>query len=85
MSNLVLEPKPKAKAKISAAEEERRREALRQADAHNRIEGKFPSPQAAPFLKLLCVVTSSVMKSSRAFTRFIASADLWPATPLPTD
>jgi hypothetical protein len=31
--------------KISAAEIERRREAVRQADADNRIEGQFSSPE----------------------------------------
>jgi hypothetical protein len=31
------------KQKISAAEVDRRREALRRADAHNRIEGQFPT------------------------------------------
>ncbi|MFN7921955.1 MAG: antitoxin VbhA family protein [Bryobacteraceae bacterium] len=35
-----------AKQKISAAEMERRREAVQWADAHNRIEGQFPSPQS---------------------------------------
>jgi hypothetical protein len=39
----VISPK-KAEAKISVEEMERRREALRQADASNRIEGLFPSP-----------------------------------------
>lgn len=39
---VITETKPK----ISTAEMERRREALRQADAHNRIEGQFPSPQS---------------------------------------
>ncbi len=39
----VIAPK-KPKAAISAEEMERRREALRQADASNRIEGLFPSP-----------------------------------------
>ena len=34
----------KAKARITAEEMERRREALRQADASNRIEGLFPNP-----------------------------------------
>lgn len=41
MSPSIIESKPK----ISAAEMERRREALRRADAHNRIEGQFPSPE----------------------------------------
>ena len=41
----VIAPK-KPKAKISTEEMERRREALRQADASNRIEGLFPSPAA---------------------------------------
>ncbi len=43
MSDLAVEPKPKTKAKITAAEMQRRREALRQADAHNRIEGQYPT------------------------------------------
>jgi len=37
----------KSKPKITAAEMLRRREALRQADAHNRIEGQFPTPEGA--------------------------------------
>jgi hypothetical protein len=37
-----------AKPKISAAEMERRREALRYAVSHNRIEGQFPNPATAP-------------------------------------
>jgi len=37
----------KAGAKISVQEMERRREALRQADASNRIEGYFPDPADA--------------------------------------
>ena len=40
--NVIAPTKPKAT--ISAKEMERRREALRQADASNRIEGLFPSP-----------------------------------------
>ena len=40
--NVVTRAKPKAK--ISVEEMERRREALRQADASNRIEGLFPTP-----------------------------------------
>ena len=40
--NIITPAKPKAQ--ISAEEMERRREALRQADASNRIEGRFPSP-----------------------------------------
>jgi hypothetical protein len=36
-----------SKPKISAAEMERRREAVRQADADNRIEGQFPNPRSA--------------------------------------
>ena len=39
---VITETKPK----ISAAEMERRRRALRQADAHNRIEGQFPSAES---------------------------------------
>ena len=41
----VIAPK-KPKPTISAQEMERRREALRRADAHNRIEGLFPNPEA---------------------------------------
>ena len=41
MNDLAVEPKPK----ITAAEMERRREALRQADADNRIEGQFPTSE----------------------------------------
>jgi hypothetical protein len=37
---------PLAKPKISAEEMERRREAVRQADANNRIEGIFCSPES---------------------------------------
>lgn len=43
MSDLAVEVKPKSK--ISAAERQRRREALRHAKAHSRIEGQFPSPE----------------------------------------
>jgi len=43
MSDLAVGVKPKSK--ISAAEMQRRREALRNADAHNRIEGQSPSPE----------------------------------------
>ncbi len=42
--NVISPAKPKAG--ISVAEMERRREALRRADAHNRIEGLFPRPEA---------------------------------------
>ena len=44
MSDLAVEVTPKSK--ISAAEMQRRRDALRRADAHNRIEGQFPSPES---------------------------------------
>ena len=43
VSDLAVELKPKIK--ITSAERQRRREALRRADAHNRIEGQFPSPE----------------------------------------
>jgi hypothetical protein len=43
----VISPK-KAEAKISVEEMERRREALRQADASNRIEGLFRNPVTTP-------------------------------------
>ncbi len=36
----------KPKARISVDEMERRREALRQADASNRLEGLYPNPDA---------------------------------------
>jgi hypothetical protein len=42
--NVIAPTQPKAA--ISAKEVERRREALRQADASNRIEGLFPNPEA---------------------------------------
>ncbi|MDR3448514.1 MAG: antitoxin VbhA family protein [Alphaproteobacteria bacterium] len=38
----------KPKVRISAAEMGRRREAVRQADADNRIEGLHPSPSETP-------------------------------------
>jgi hypothetical protein len=44
MDDIVTRPR----AKISTAEMERRRMALRQADASNRIEGQFRSPESAP-------------------------------------
>jgi hypothetical protein len=37
--------------KISDAEMERRRKALRQADASNRIEGQFRGPESAPIFE----------------------------------
>jgi hypothetical protein len=37
----------KPRVRISEAEKERRRKALRQADASNRIEGQYRSPQSA--------------------------------------
>ena len=39
-------PRAKPKTGVSVAEMERRREALRQADASNRIEGFHPNPAA---------------------------------------
>lgn len=39
---VITETKPK----VSPAEMERRRQALRRADAHNRIEAQFPSPES---------------------------------------
>ncbi len=45
MSDLAVEVKPKSK--ITSEEMERRREALLQADAHNRIEGQYPSPESS--------------------------------------
>lgn len=39
------------KARISVAEIERRRAALRQADASNRIENEFGSPESAPIFE----------------------------------
>ena len=41
----------KPRAKISAVEIERRRVALRQADASNRIENEFRSPESAPIFE----------------------------------
>lgn len=41
----------KPRAKISASEMERRRQALRQADASHRIEGQFRSSESAPIFE----------------------------------
>ncbi len=41
MNHLAVEPKQK----ITHAEMERRREAMRQAADHNRPEGQFPTPE----------------------------------------
>jgi hypothetical protein len=46
MDDVRAPPRGKAKTTISMAEMERRREALRRADAHNRIEGLYPSAEA---------------------------------------
>jgi hypothetical protein len=45
MSDLAVEAKPKSK--ITSAEMQRRREALRKADAHNRIEGQYPTAEGS--------------------------------------
>jgi hypothetical protein len=42
--NVISRQKPRAA--ISGEEMERRREALRRADAHNRLEGLFAGPEA---------------------------------------
>ncbi len=53
MSDLAVEVKPKSK--IPRAEIQRRREALRQADAHNRIEGQYPTAEgSAIFEAFIC-------------------------------
>lgn len=44
MGDIVTRPK----AKISVREMERRRKALRQADASNRLEGQYRSPASVP-------------------------------------
>jgi hypothetical protein len=49
MDDIVTRPRPG----ISAAEIERRRVALRQADASNRIENEFRSPESAPIFEAL--------------------------------
>ena len=43
MGDLAVEVKPESK--ITSAEMQRRREALRHAKAHSRIEGQYPSPE----------------------------------------
>ena len=43
MSDPAVQVKPKSK--ITSTEMQRRREALRQADAHNRIEGLYPTAE----------------------------------------
>jgi hypothetical protein len=45
MSDLPLDVKPKSK--ITSEEMQRLREDLRQADAHNRIAGLYPSPRGS--------------------------------------
>ena len=45
MSDLAVEVNPKAK--ITSEEMERRREALRFAKAHSRIEGQYPSAEGS--------------------------------------
>ncbi len=50
MDDLVSTRPTRSKA-ISAAEMERRRKALRQADASNRIEGQFRSPESSPIFE----------------------------------
>ena len=47
MSDLAVELKPRTKAKISAAEMQSRRVALRFAKAHSRLEGQYPSAEGA--------------------------------------
>ena len=42
----IVSTRPGRSKPISAAEMERRRQALRQADAGNRIEGQFRSPES---------------------------------------
>ena len=44
---VITETKPETKPKISTAEMERRRGALRYAVSHNRIEGQFLDPEGA--------------------------------------
>ncbi len=44
MSELAVDVKPKGK--ITSEEMQRRRDTLRQAKAHSRIEGQYPSPEA---------------------------------------
>jgi hypothetical protein len=48
MDDIITGTKLKAKPRITVEEMTRRREALRRADAHNRIEGQFPSPESEP-------------------------------------
>jgi hypothetical protein len=67
--NVITPAKPKAK--ISAEEMERRREAVRQADASNRIEGRFPTPERRRSTKNLSAAKSSWLISGLAFRFFI--------------
>jgi hypothetical protein len=46
MDDIIPGTELKAKPRISAEEMTRRREALRRADAHNRIEGIFRGPES---------------------------------------
>jgi Antitoxin VbhA len=47
----IVSTRPGRSKTISAAEMERRRQALRQADAGNRIEGQFRSPESGPIFE----------------------------------
>jgi hypothetical protein len=46
MDDILADTKPSAEPRITAEEMTRRREAVRRADAHNRIEGIFRSPES---------------------------------------
>lgn len=48
MDDVTIKPAAPIRPPIPAEEMERRREALRRADAHNRIEGLFPNPDTQP-------------------------------------
>jgi hypothetical protein len=60
------------KLKINAAEIARRREAVQWADAHNRIEGQFPSPESEKiFEAFICgdIEQSEILPRLRALHR----------------
>jgi hypothetical protein len=46
-----IQTRSRLKPRIDAAEMSRRRDALRQADAQNRIEGVFPNPESEPIFE----------------------------------
>jgi hypothetical protein len=51
MDDITTKRAGRSKPRISAEEMAQRREALRRADAHNRIEGILPNPESEPIFE----------------------------------